>query len=311
MGRKQRNPGSSVADNNVRVPSLDGKPRSTRPSLFTTGVPVATTGRGSSTPHFGNGTGSASCPTLQPSGFGLGQFGNSTERPFQDDPLFMVPPGPYFNPPGTFNGVAVPQPQFQSVSVTGPGSGFAGVSDSLEQLTSATTTNRAQLQQSQWPLSTAQDFFTKEMPWDLDGKVIRINLKGRNGELIYRFAKCCPGRSNSVADIGIAGSEWLDWHPIPPQRRSNQTMEGTRKYFCFLNITDVESIGPVCRRLTVPLDRISGSESGVIVELGYHVMSQLGLIPAVGVSRGKSHLHMPFEMETALLPTYLGHGSRC
>ncbi|KAK7433118.1 hypothetical protein QQZ08_000049 [Neonectria magnoliae] len=262
-----------------------------RPPLFE--VHIASTGGRASNLDLDHGAGSASYSNSQASDIGFGQTNNSTRSPFQDRTLFTVPPGPSpFNPPGPSNGAAVPitQPQFDSVATEpDPDPGFAEVSDKLGQPTPALAVNTAQDQQSSWAtLSPSQNSVSEAIFWVLDGQVIRINLKDRNGKMHYRAAKCCPGRRHSLADIGIANSMRLSRHPIPHQRRMNQTLEKPRKYFCFLDITDVENVGPIERRLCMPLGRVSNRELGVIIELGYEAMAQLRLVSAVGVSRGKS-----------------------
>ncbi|KAH7161394.1 hypothetical protein EDB81DRAFT_784638 [Dactylonectria macrodidyma] len=150
---------------------------------------------------------------------------------------------------------------------------------------------------------SAQIFAVPSMPWIFDGKVIRINIKFRGGREYPCLAKCCLGRQHSLADIRIVEDMPLKPHPVPPQRRRNQTTEKVPRFFCFFHVAEVENIGRVNRQLVIQFGRLS--DPRVSIELGFEALAQLGCIPATGFSRD-THMHVaapgsaPTCMETSV-----------
>ncbi|KAH7151866.1 hypothetical protein B0J13DRAFT_522197 [Dactylonectria estremocensis] len=135
------------------------------------------------------------------------------------------------------------------------------------------------------PGPSLESFAVPSTPSIFDGKVIRINFRFRDGGEYPCLAKCCLGRQHSLVDIRIVQDMPLKPHPIPPQRRRNQTTEKVPKFFCFFDVAEVENIGRVNRQLVIQFGRLS--DPRVSIELGFEALSQLGCIPVAGFSRGK------------------------
>lgn len=217
----------------------------------------------------------------------------SLQSPPQDPSLLTVPSEQScLSQSGSSDATIVAQPHFESAGVAEPNREVSRRS-ALKQLRPAMTMNISHYQKPSafTTLSVPQNFASPTVPWIYDGKVIRINLKFRNGEEIPCLARCCLGRRYSLTDIKIDQYMPLKRRPVPLLRRMNQTTEKAPRSFCFFDIAEVENIGRIDLRLSIQMGQLG--DQHVSVELGYEALAQLGCVSVVGLEQGKSYYMYP------------------